>query len=156
MAAPRPPGFDTLSLHAGQQPDPINGARAVPIYQTTSFVFENTDQAAALFNLESPGYVYSRISNPTVAVLEERLAALEGGVGCVCTASGMAAMHVAIATLLGAGDHIVTSPPHTQLCTRCFEAPGVRPPRYCSTACQRAHWPAHKSMCGRAPAAESG
>ncbi len=109
MAAPRPPGFDTLSLHAGQQPDPINGARAVPIYQTTSFVFENTDQAAALFNLESPGYVYSRISNPTVAVLEERLAALEGGVGCVCTASGMAAMHVAIATLLGAGDHIVAS-----------------------------------------------
>ena len=81
----------------------------MPIYQTTSYVFEDTDQAAALFNLERPGYVYSRISNPTVAVLEERLAALEGGVGAVCTASGMAAMHVGIATLLGAGDHIVAS-----------------------------------------------
>ena len=109
MAIPRPPGFDTLSLHAGQQPDSVNGARAVPIYQTTSYVFDDTDQAAALFNLERPGYVYSRISNPTVAVLEERLAALEGGVGAVCTASGMAAMHIAIATLLGAGDHIVAS-----------------------------------------------
>jgi O-acetylhomoserine (thiol)-lyase len=109
MAAPRPPGFDTLSLHAGHHPDPVNGARAVPIYQTTSFVFDDTDQAASLFNLERPGYVYSRISNPTVAVLEERLAALEGGVGAVCTASGMAAMHIGIATLLGAGDHIVAS-----------------------------------------------
>ena len=109
MAAPRPPGFDTLSLHAGQRPDPQTGARAVPIFQTTSYVFEDTDQAAALFNLERPGYVYSRISNPTVAVLEERLAALEGGVGAVCTASGMAAMHIGIATLLGAGDHIVAS-----------------------------------------------
>jgi O-acetylhomoserine (thiol)-lyase len=109
MAAPTPPGFDTLSLHAGYHPDPVHGARAVPIYQTTSYVFEDTDQAAALFNLERPGYVYSRISNPTVAVLEERLAALEGGVGAVCTASGMSAMHIAIATLLGAGDHIVAS-----------------------------------------------
>jgi len=109
MAAPRPPGFDTLSLHAGHHPDPVHRARAVPIYQTTSYVFEDTDQAASLFNLERPGYVYSRISNPTVAVLEERLAALEGGVGAVCTASGMAAMHVGIATLLGAGDHIVAS-----------------------------------------------
>ena len=109
MAAPRPPGFDTLSLLAGHHPDSAHGARAVPIYQTTSYVFEDTDQAAALFNLERPGYVYSRISNPTVAVLEERLAALEGGVGAVCTASGMAAMHIAIATLLGAGDHIVAS-----------------------------------------------
>jgi O-acetylhomoserine (thiol)-lyase len=109
MAIPRPPGFDTLSLHAGHYPDPVNGARAVPIYQTTSYVFDDTDQAKSLFNLERPGYVYSRISNPTVAVLEERLAALEGGVGAVCTASGMAAMHIAIATLLGAGDHIVAS-----------------------------------------------
>ena len=109
MAGPKPPGFDTLSLHAGQHPDPVHRARAVPIYQTTSYVFEDTDQAASLFNLERPGYVYSRISNPTVAVLEERLAALEGGVGALCTASGMAAMHVAIATLLGAGDHIVAS-----------------------------------------------
>ncbi len=109
MAAPRPPGLDTLSLHAGHHPDPVHRARAVPIYQTTSYVFEDTDQAASLFNLERPGYVYSRISNPTVAVLEERLAALEGGVGAVCTASGMAAMHIGIATLLGAGDHIVAS-----------------------------------------------
>ncbi|MBS0614880.1 MAG: O-acetylhomoserine aminocarboxypropyltransferase [Proteobacteria bacterium] len=109
MAAPKPPGFDTLSLHAGHHPDPVHGARAVPIYQTTSYVFEDTDRAASLFNLERPGYIYSRISNPTVAVLEERLAALEGGVGAVCTASGMAAMHIAIATLLGAGDHIVAS-----------------------------------------------
>jgi O-acetylhomoserine (thiol)-lyase len=109
VAVPRPPGFDTLSLHAGQQPDPVHGARAVPLYQTTSYVFPDTDHAAALFNLERPGHIYSRISNPTVAVLEERLAALEGGVGAVCTASGMAAMHLAIATLLSAGDHIVAS-----------------------------------------------
>jgi O-acetylhomoserine (thiol)-lyase len=109
MTAPTPPGFETLSLHAGHQPDPVHGARAVPIYQTTSFVFDDVEQAAALFNLERPGHVYSRISNPTVAVLEERLAALERGVGAVCTASGMAAMHIAIATLLGAGDHIVAS-----------------------------------------------
>lgn len=109
MAAPRPPAFDTLSLHAGQHPDPVTGARAVPIYQTTSFVFQDSDHAAALFNLERAGHIYSRISNPTVAVLEERLAALEAGVGAVCTASGMAAMHLAIATLLGAGDHIVAS-----------------------------------------------
>ncbi|MEI6459155.1 MAG: O-acetylhomoserine aminocarboxypropyltransferase [Pseudomonadota bacterium] len=109
MAAPSPPGFETLSLHAGQHPDPEHRARAVPIYQTTSYVFEDGEQAAALFNLERPGYIYSRISNPTVAVLEERLAALEGGVGAICTASGMAALHVAIATLLGTGDHIVAS-----------------------------------------------
>ena len=83
MAAPRPPGFDTLSLHAGQHPDPVHGARAVPIYQTTSYVFSDTDQAAALFNLERPGYVYSRISNPTVAVLEERLAGPGGRAGQV-------------------------------------------------------------------------
>jgi len=109
MAAPRPPAFETLSLHAGQHPDPTTGARAVPIYQTTSFVFDDADHAAALFNFERAGHLYSRISNPTVAVLEERLAALENGVGAVCTASGMAAMHLAIATLLGAGDHIVAS-----------------------------------------------
>jgi O-acetylhomoserine (thiol)-lyase len=109
MAAPRPPGFDTLSLHAGQAPDPLHGARAVPIYQTTSYLFQDADHAAALFNLERPGHIYSRISNPTVAVLEERLAALEGGAGAVCTASGMAALHLAIATLLSAGDHIVAS-----------------------------------------------
>ena len=101
--------FDTLSLHAGQQPDPTTGARAVPIYQTTSYVFRDADHAAALFNLERGGHIYSRISNPTVAVLEERLAALEGGVGAVCTASGQAAMHLAICTLMGQGGHIVAS-----------------------------------------------
>jgi O-acetylhomoserine (thiol)-lyase len=109
MPAPKPPAFETLSLHAGQHPDPVTGARAVPIYQTTSFVFQDVDHAAALFNLERAGHIYTRISNPTTAVLEERLAALEGGVGAVCTASGMAAMHLAIATLLSAGDHIVAS-----------------------------------------------
>ncbi|MBR1220279.1 O-acetylhomoserine aminocarboxypropyltransferase [Bradyrhizobium sp. U87765 SZCCT0131] len=109
MPAPRPPAFETLSLHAGQHPDPVTGSRAVPIHQTTSFVFQDADHAAALFNLERAGHIYTRISNPTIAVLEERLAALEGGVGAVCTASGMAALHLAIATLLGAGDHIVAS-----------------------------------------------
>jgi len=101
--------FDTLSLHAGQQPDPATGARAVPIYMTTSYVFDDSDHAAGLFNLEVPGYIYSRINNPTVAVLEERLAALEGGVGGVCTASGQAALHLAIITLMGTGGHIVAS-----------------------------------------------
>ncbi|HZH26209.1 MAG TPA: O-acetylhomoserine aminocarboxypropyltransferase [Azospirillaceae bacterium] len=101
--------FDTLSLHAGQRPDPVTGARAVPIYQSTSFVFQDADHAAALFNLESAGHIYSRISNPTVSVLEERIAALEGGVGAVATASGQAALHLAIATLMGAGGHIVAS-----------------------------------------------
>lgn len=99
----------TLALHAGQQPDPATGARAMPIYQTTSFVFEDADHAAALFNLEVSGHIYSRISNPTVAVLEERIAALEGGVGTLCTASGQAALHMGIATLMGAGGHIVAS-----------------------------------------------
>ncbi len=101
--------FDTLSLHAGQRPDPATGARAVPIYFTTSYNFPDTDEAAALFNLESPGHLYSRLSNPTVSVLEERIAALEGGVGAVCTASGTAALHLAVASLLSAGDHIVAS-----------------------------------------------
>ncbi len=109
MAAPKPPAFETLSLHAGQHPDPVTRSRAVPIYQTTSYVFDDADHAAGLFNLERAGHIYTRISNPTTAVLEERLAALEDGVGTVCTASGMAAMHLAIATLLGAGDHIVAS-----------------------------------------------
>ncbi|WP_420406196.1 O-acetylhomoserine aminocarboxypropyltransferase [Nisaea sp.] len=102
-------GFDTLALHAGQQPDSDTGARAVPIYQTTSYVFRDVEHAASLFNLERAGHIYSRISNPTVAVLEERMAALEGGVGAVATASGHAALHLAIATLMGAGSHIVAS-----------------------------------------------
>ncbi|MGD9536539.1 MAG: O-acetylhomoserine aminocarboxypropyltransferase [Alphaproteobacteria bacterium] len=109
MADPKYLKFDTLSLHAGQRPDPATGARAVPIYQSTSFVFESTEHAASLFNLERAGHIYSRISNPTVAVLEERIAALEGGVGAVCTASGQAALHLAIATLMGQGGHIVAS-----------------------------------------------
>src|SRR4051812_21358586 len=109
MPAPKPPTFDTLSLHAGQRADPLHGARAVPIYETTSFVFDSVDHAGALFDMETPGHIYSRISNPTVAVLEERVAALEGGVGAVATASGMAALHLAVATLAGAGDHIVAS-----------------------------------------------
>jgi O-acetylhomoserine (thiol)-lyase len=109
MPAPKPPAIETLSLHAGQHPDPVTGARAVPIYQTTSYVFQNSDHAAALFNLERAGHIYTRISNPTTAVLEERIAALENGVGAVATASGQAAMHLAIATLLNAGDHIVAS-----------------------------------------------
>src|SRR5262252_5027742 len=109
MSQPKYLRFDTLSLHAGQQPDPQFGARATPIYQTTSYVFKDTDQAASLFNMERAGHVYSRISNPTNAVLEERIAALEGGVGAIATASGQAAMHLAIATLMGAGSHIVAS-----------------------------------------------
>ena len=109
MATPKPPGFDTLSLHAGQQPDSATGARATPIYQTTSFVFRDSEHAAAVFNAERPGHVYSRITNPTNAVLEERICALEGGVGAIATASGQAALHLAIATLMGAGSHIVAS-----------------------------------------------
>ena len=103
------PGFDTLSLHAGAQPDPATGARAVPIHLTTSFVFESSDHAASLFNLERPGHVYSRISNPTNAVLEQRVSALEGGVGAIAVASGQAALHLSVATLMGAGSHIVAS-----------------------------------------------
>ena len=109
MSGPKYPGFDTLALHAGQSPDPATGARAVPIYQTTSYVFRDTAHAASLFNMERAGHVYSRISNPTVAVLEERMAALEGGVGAIATASGQAALHLAIATLMDAGSHVVAS-----------------------------------------------
>ena len=107
--APKVPHPDTLAVHAGQSPDPATGARAVPIYQTASFVFPDADTAAALFNMEVPGHVYSRLSNPTVAVFEERVAALEGGVGAIATASGQAALHLAIATLMGAGGHVVAS-----------------------------------------------
>jgi O-acetylhomoserine (thiol)-lyase len=109
LAAPKYPGFDTLALHAGQSPDATFGARAVPIYQTTSYVFRSSEHAASLFNMERAGHVYSRISNPTVAVLEERVAALEGGAGAIATASGQAALHLAVATILDAGQHIVAS-----------------------------------------------
>ena len=103
------PRFDTLALHAGAAPDPATGARALPICLSTSFVFESCEHAASLFNLERSGHVYSRISNPTNAVFEERMAALEGGIGGIATASGQAALHLAIATLAGAGSHIVSS-----------------------------------------------
>ena len=106
---PKTHRFDTLSLHAGSRPDPATGARATPIYQTSSFVFPDTDYAAALFNMERAGHVYSRLSNPTCAVLEERIAALEGGIGAIATASGQAALHLAIVTLLSGGSHIVAS-----------------------------------------------
>ena len=107
--APRGPGFDTLTLHAGQRPDPTTGARATPIYQSASFVFPDSDFAAGLFNIERAGHVYSRLSNPTNAVLEERISALDGGVGAIATASGQAAMHLAVVTICSAGDHIVAS-----------------------------------------------
>ena len=109
MVEPKFHRFDTRTVHAGYRPDPTTGARAVPIYQTTSYVFRDTDEAASLFNLSRSGHIYSRISNPTTAVLEERLAALEGGVGAVCTASGQAALSLAVMTLMGAGGHIVSS-----------------------------------------------
>jgi O-acetylhomoserine (thiol)-lyase len=109
MPGPSDPSFDTLALHAGAAPDPATGARATPIHLTTSFVFESSEQAASLFNMERAGHVYSRISNPTTAVFEERVAALEGGVGAIATASGQAALHLAVATIAGAGSHIVAS-----------------------------------------------
>jgi O-acetylhomoserine (thiol)-lyase len=103
------PGFDTLALHAGAVPDPGTGARATPLHLSTSFVFENSEHAASLFNMERSGHVYSRLSNPTTAVFEERMAALEGGIGAIATASGQAALHLAICTLMGAGGHVVAS-----------------------------------------------
>jgi O-acetylhomoserine (thiol)-lyase len=102
-------GFNTRALHAGQRPDPVTGARAVPIYQTTSYVFEDTEHAANLFNLQRFGNIYTRIMNPTTAVLEERIAALEGGVGALAVASGQAAQLIALASLLQAGDQIVAA-----------------------------------------------
>jgi len=109
LTTPKTTHFDTLALHAGAHPDPATGARATPIYQSASFVFSDTDHAAALFNMERAGHVYSRISNPTCAVLEERVSALEGGVGAIAVASGQAALHLAIVTLMGTGSHIVAS-----------------------------------------------
>lgn len=109
MSDPHYPGFDTLALHAGAAPDPATGARATPLYFTSSFAFKDADHAAALFNMERAGHVYSRISNPTNAVLEERIAALEGGVAGIATASGQAAMHLGLVTIAGAGSHIVAS-----------------------------------------------
>ena len=105
----RPWGFRTRALHAGGSPDPATGARAVPIYQTSSFVFDDTNDAAALFALQKYGNIYSRIGNPTVAAFEERMASLEGGLGAVATSSGQAAEFLTFAALAGAGDHIVAS-----------------------------------------------
>src|SRR5438477_11225015 len=102
-------GFDTLSVHAGQRPEPTTGARAVPIYQTTTFVFDDTDHAAHLFALQRFGHIYTRIMNPTTDALEERIATLEDGTGAGATASGMAAEMATMMTLLRAGDEIVSS-----------------------------------------------
>src|SRR3977135_732152 len=105
----RPLGFNTRSLHAGQIPDPATGSRAVPIYQTTSYVFDSADHAASLFNLQTFGNVYTRISNPTTAVFEERVAALEGGRAGLALASGQAAETTAVLTLCQQGDEIVSA-----------------------------------------------
>jgi len=102
-------GFDTLQIHAGARPDPATGARQVPIYQTTAYVFRDADHAAALFNLQEVGYIYSRLTNPTVAALGERIAALEGGVGAVCCSSGHAAQIMALFPLMAPGKNIVAS-----------------------------------------------
>src|SRR5918994_1174813 len=109
MTGDRAWGFRTRAIHAGGRPDPATGARAVPIYQTTSFVFEDAGDAADLFALQKYGNIYSRIGNPTVAALEERMASLEGGIGAVATSSGMAAEFITFAALVGAGDHVVAS-----------------------------------------------
>ncbi|WP_234712200.1 PLP-dependent transferase, partial [Brucella canis] len=105
----RSPGIETLAVHAGVKPDPATGARATPIYQTTSFVFEDADHAAALFGLQAFGNIYTRITNPTTAVLEERIAALEGGTAAVATASGHAAQFLAFHTLLQPGDNFIAA-----------------------------------------------
>ena len=101
--------FNTLALHAGYSPDPTTDARAVPIYQTTSYQFHDTDHAARLFGLQEFGNIYTRIMNPTTDVFEQRLAALEGGVGALATASGMFAETLAILTIAGSGDEIISS-----------------------------------------------
>lgn len=102
-------GFDTLQIHAGARPDPATGARQTPIYQTTAYVFRDADHAAALFNLQEVGYIYSRLTNPTVAVLQERIATLEGGAGAVCCSSGHAAQIMALFPLMAPGRNIVVS-----------------------------------------------
>jgi O-acetylhomoserine (thiol)-lyase len=109
MSADRKPGFNTLAIHAGAQPDPATGARATPIYQTTSYVFDDVEHAAALFNLETFGNIYTRITNPTQAVLEERVAALEGGTAGLAVASGHAAQAIAFHTLLEPGDEFISA-----------------------------------------------
>ncbi|WP_118137130.1 O-acetylhomoserine aminocarboxypropyltransferase/cysteine synthase family protein [Oceanicella sp. SM1341] len=107
--APHSYGFDTLQVHGGAKPDPATGARQTPIYQTTAYVFRDADHAAALFNLQEVGFIYSRLTNPTVSALQERIASLEGGVGAVATSSGHAAQILALFPLMGPGDNIVSS-----------------------------------------------
>ena len=109
MTVDRNWGFRTRAVHAGGRPEPVTGARAVPVFQTTSFVFEDTADAADLFALQKFGNIYSRIANPTVAAFEERMASLEGGIGAVATASGMSAEFLVLGALCGAGDHVVSS-----------------------------------------------
>jgi O-acetylhomoserine (thiol)-lyase len=109
MARPDEPGFDTLAVHAGAAIDPVTGSPVPPLHRSAGFVFDDAEHAAALFDLDVPGYIYSRIANPTVGAFEERVAALEGGSAAVATASGQAALHLAVATLMGAGGHIVSS-----------------------------------------------
>src|SRR2546423_11053641 len=131
-------GFDTRAIHAGQRPDPATGARAMPIYQTTSYVFEDAEAAAAYFNLQEYGNTYARIMNPTSAAFEERVASLEGGVGAVAFASGLAAQAGALFTMLMPGDHVVaqsalyggtiTQPEHPQPELRLQGAVGHRDP----------------------------
>src|SRR3977135_461499 len=106
---PNRPGFETPAIHQGARPDPTTGARVTPIYQNTAYVFDDVDHAAALFNLQTFGYIYSRLTNPTVAALEERVAALEGGRAAVAAASGHAAQMLAFYTLLEPGDHVVAA-----------------------------------------------
>ena len=105
--------FETLQVHAGQQPDPVTGSRALPIYQTTSYVFDSAEQGAARFALREEGNIYTRLSNPTTSVFEERMAALEGGTAAVAAASGMAAQYLAFSNLVEAGDNIVSTMPST-------------------------------------------
>src|SRR3569833_4502954 len=105
----RVPGFSTLAIHAGAQPDPTTGARVTPIYQTTSFVFNDADHAASLFGLQTFGNIYTRLGNPTPAVLEERVAALEGGPAAVAAASGHAAQVMVFHTLMQPGDEFIAS-----------------------------------------------
>ena len=109
MTEARSYGFDTLQIHAGARPDPATGARQTPIYQSTAFVFRDADHAAALFNLQEVGYIYSRLTNPTIAVLQERIATLEGGVGAVCCSSGHAAQIMALFPLMSPGKNVVVS-----------------------------------------------
>ncbi len=109
MEKERKLSFDTLQLHAGQEPDPVTGSRAVPIYQTTSYLFRDAAHAASLFELKEFGNIYTRIMNPTTDVFEKRVAALEGGVAAVATSSGQAAQFTAITNILGTGDNLVST-----------------------------------------------